>query len=260
MKKVFLLNIILIGFLNSCKQGEKEQEIILKKNETKEIVFYTNDSIKIFGDLYELDKSSPIILLFHQGGSNAKGEYNLIIPNLVNDGFNVLAIDQRRGGQVYGSYNRTVANIETNNFDYCDAYSDLEGALNFVVASGFSGNKILWGSSYSGSLAVKLANEHQDSISGVLAFSPASGGPMKECRANDYFEALKIPLLLLRPQQEMEIESSKNQFQLAQENNHKIFIATHGMHGSSMLVEDRVEQNVDENWEVVKSFLKNFKK
>jgi len=252
MKKILLTSFILFYILNSSAQTKKERE-------TKEIAFFTKDSLKIFGDLYKLNKTAPTILLFHQGGSNAKAEYNFIIPILIKEGFNILAIDQRQGGQVYGNYNRTVANIPNNNFDYCDAYLDLEGALNYIIESGFIGKKILWGSSYSGSLVIKLASQYQKDINGVLAFSPASGGPMKKCRPDEYFETLKIPLLLLRPSKEMEIESSKNQFILAQQHNHQVYIAKYGTHGSSMLVEERVGNNVDGNWEVVKSFLEYFK-
>jgi len=197
--------LILIGItllFSSCRYEIKKEKAI-ESNIVREISFYTPDSIKIFGDLYELDKKGSTILLFHQGGSNAKGEYASIIPKLIEKEFNVLAIDQRMGGQAYGSYNRTLANIPTNSFGdgygYCDAYNNIESALNFIIESDFTGNKILWGSSYSASLAIQLANNRQDDIKGVLAFSPASGGPMKECRPDEYFVSLEVPLLLLRP-------------------------------------------------------------
>ena len=65
---------------------------------------------------------------------------------------------------------------------------------------------------------------YNDDVDGVLAFSPASGGPMKHCKPDEYFETLKVPLLLLRPLQELEIESVKNQFELAQKTNHQVYI------------------------------------
>ncbi len=148
MKKLLLFLLIFFSVLYSC-QNKSGQVKYSQHNKNKEVSFYTDDSIKIYGDLYEFDKKKPIILLFHQGGSNARGEYNSIIPILTDEGFNVLAIDQRQGGQVYGNYNRTVANISNNNYTYCDAYSDLEAAFNFVLKSEFTGKKIegalLWG-------------------------------------------------------------------------------------------------------------------
>ena len=242
----------------SCQNAEHEGQGT-DGELVKEISFYTSDNIKILGDLYELDKKAPIILLFHQGGSNARAEYGAIIPQLVEKGFNILAIDQRMGGQIYGNYNRTLANISNHSFDnpygYCDAYNNLEGALNFVIDLGFTGNKIVWGSSYSASLAIQLANQYQESISGVLAFSPASGRPMADCRPEQYFETLKVPLLVLRPPGEMKNENTKIQLELAKENGHQTYIAKYGVHGSSMLVQERVGNDVSETWGVVTSFL-----
>jgi len=252
---------ILIGisfFLCSCKDGMKKESSGETGN-IQEINFYTPDSIKIFGDLYELDKKENTILLFHQGGSNARGEYATIIPKLIEKGYNILAIDQRVGGQFYGNYNRTLANIPTNSFGdgygYCDAYNNLESALDYIIDSGFTGNKIIWGSSYSASLAIQLANNRQNDIHGVLAFSPASGGSMKDCLPGKYFESLKLPLIILRPPNEMESENSKLQFELANKYGHQTYAAKNGVHGSSMLVKERVGNDVEETWKVVYAFL-----
>lgn len=239
---------------------ENSTENSTEISNVKEISFYTPDSIQIFGDLYELDKKEKTILLFHQGGSNARGEYESIIPVLTEEGYNVLAIDQRSGGQYYGNYNRTIAKVPTHiygdGYGYCDAYNNLESALDFIIDSGFSGEKIIWGSSYSASLAIQLANNRQDDISGVLAFSPASGGSMKDCLPDAYFETLKNPLILLKPPNEMQSENSKLQFELAQKYGHQTFVPENGIHGSSMLVEERVGGEVDDTWEVVLAFLK----
>ena len=255
--------IILIGTLlifSSCtNDSPQEVETSNDVSNSTEVSFYTPDSIKIFGDLYESDKEATTILLFHQGGSNARGEYAPIIPKLIEMGYNILAIDQRVGGQYYGSFNRTLANIPTNSFGdgygYCDAYNNLESALNYIIESGFTGSKILWGSSYSASLAIQLGNNRQKDVDGVLAFSPASGGALKDCLPSPYFETIKLPLILLRPPNEMESENSKTQFAKAAEHNHQTFVPEHGVHGSSMLVEERVGNNVGETWTVVVSFL-----
>ncbi|WP_420399780.1 hypothetical protein [Flagellimonas sp.] len=261
MRNLSIACIGILLLLGSCKK-EPKQEPISEPELSKEISFYTPDSIQIFGDLYELDKQGKTILLFHQGGSNARGEYAPIIPKLIEKGYNILAIDQRVGGQFYGSYNRTLANIPTNGFGdgygYCDAYNNLESALDFVITSGFTGDKIVWGSSYSASLGIQLANSRQQDISAVLAFSPASGNSVKDCLPNEYFETIKIPLLLLRPPHEMERETSKLQSELANTHGHQTFVPQHGVHGSSMLVASRVGSNVDETWKVVLSFLDTY--
>ena len=242
-----------------CCQNTKESKQPQTQEGPKEISFFTPDSIQIFGDLYELDKNSPTILLFHQGGSNARAEYGSIVPRLLEKGFNILATDQRMGGQYYGSYNRTLEHISdhlySNAYGFCDAYNNLESALDYVVKAGFKSKIILWGSSYSATLAIQLAHKNQDAVSGVLAFSPAGGAPMKDCPADPYFDDLQVPLLVLRPPNEMEIESVQKQFDLVREKGHQVYAAINGVHGSSMLVEERVGADVSDTWDVVFEFL-----
>lgn len=245
----------------------KNEEVIKEKPEKKlyeEITFVTPDSITIFGDLYETNKSEDIILLFHQGGSNRRGEYRTIIPELLKLGLNILAIDQRVGGQIYGEYNQTIANIPTNSFDnkygYCDAYNNLEGALNFVIQQGFSGKKILWGSSYSASLVMRLGSERPQDVDGILSFSPASGKVMEGCNPEDFMANVKSPLLILKPPNEMKSDRAKAQFEMAATYNHQTYAAEYGVHGSSMLVESRVGHDVGKNWEVVHAFLKEVRR
>lgn len=258
MKKIFLISIVFLGLLTSCQKEHKKVETT-SKNNPNEVVFFANDSLKLYGDLHVLDKKKPIILLFHQAGANAKGEYSTIIPVLLKEGFNVFAVDQRTGGQTFGNYNRTVAEIPANRFGYCDAYPDLEAALKYVYDTGFTGKKIVWGSSYSAALVIKLGFENSDKIDGVLAFSPASGAPMKGCDPNEYFEKIKTPMFVLRPKREMEYESVKTQFELAKKYNHQVYIAENGVHGSSMLVESRTKSTNDQTWKAVTDFLSALK-
>ena len=258
MKKTFIhLFVVAIFSFISC-QNKPTSPPDLEKKENTMVKFVTADSVEIFGDLHVLDKKTPIVLLFHQAGSNGTGEYQTIIPKLKNAGFNVMAIDQRVGGQRFGKYNRTIVDFTKNEFTYCDAYPDLEAALNFVLANEFTGKKIIWGSSYSASLVIQLAHKRSEDVAGALAFSPASGGPMEACRPYEYFADLKTPLLLLRPASEMERESVRAQYELAKENGHQVYVAENGVHGSSMLVEERTEASVEATWKVVMNFLKKF--
>lgn len=255
--KNLLLTCVVVTILSACKL---ETNVTVKKEkETTEISFITADSIKIYGNLYGDDLSASTILLFHQGGSNAEGEYSSIIPILRKQGFNVLATDQRTGGQRYGSYNKTMSNFHTEAFSYCDAYPDLEAALEFIIDKGFTGKKIIWGSSYSASLVIQLANNHPKDVNAVLAFSPAAGGPMVNCNPNKYFKSLQVPLLVLRPSSEMEYESSQTQLDSAKHYLHETYVAKNGVHGSSMLVDERVEGNAGKTWTVVNDFLSKFK-
>ena len=227
----------------------------INPNLGKEVTFKSSDGVKVYGDLFVVDPLAPIVIMYHQAGSNARGEYHAIIPKLNREGYNVLAIDQRVGGQTYGYFNRTVAFAAREGYRYCDALPDLEAALDFALASNFK-EIILWGSSYSGSLAIQLAQKRAQDINGVLAFSPASGNPMANCQPDSYLSSLEKPLLIVRPQSEMEIEHVQRQADLSQINGHEVYVGKNGVHGSSILVEERVGSAISKNWEKVLDFLK----
>lgn len=253
--RLTLLLLILV-LLSSCTS---RQETVPDREDATEIVLKTSDNITVYGDLHTVaeGKTAPIVLLFHQGAANARAEYSGIIPVLLGQGYNVLAIDQRRGGDRLGGTNRTVDGLDASEYGYCDAYPDLEAALSYVKQEGYTGKRIAWGSSYSATLAIQLAAKNPDDIQGALAFSPASGDPLAGCHAEDYLEMLSIPLLLLRPQSEMEIESVQRQFEMAEEAGHQTYVAANGVHGSSMLNPERVEGEVDAHWQTVLRFIED---
>ncbi|NND72730.1 MAG: alpha/beta fold hydrolase [Rhodothermales bacterium] len=222
-----------------------------------EITFVTEDGVTIFGDVYKTDewRTSPVVLLFHQGGSNARAEYATIIPVLRQQGYSVIAIDQRRGGSRLGGTNRTVDKLEAAGFTYCDAYPDLQSTLAYAVESGFDGQIIVWGSSYSATLAIQLASRYSEIIDAVLAFSPAAGEPLEGCNPELFLDELTVPLLALRPASEMEIESVNNQLKMIRELGHATFVAENGVHGSSMLNPQRTKSPTDDTWKVVLEFI-----
>ncbi|WP_191859987.1 alpha/beta hydrolase [Hanstruepera ponticola] len=260
MKQLTTLFLLIGLIFSSCKETNKE--ITTKPTEEpikKEVYFYSSDSVKVYADFYQQDLDAPNIILFHQGGANVRSEYKPIIPKLLESGYNILAVDQRVGGQLLGNYNRTVADIDINRFNYCDAYPDLEASLKYMKNTSNTGKIIVWGSSYSATLAIKLAYNNPDIVDAVLAFSPASGEPMNGCQPNPYFESIKTPMLLLRPSSEAAIESVKTQMALAEEFGHQTYVAQNGRHGSSMLVEERVQAPVTANWKVVMDFLNKHK-
>src|SRR6056297_3365377 len=153
--------------LISCSSQKTSHDVSGISN-LKEISLLTADSITVYGDILFQDSAYPTILLFHQGGSNARAEYAPVIKQLLDElpKINILAIDQRSGGQTYGSYNRTVFRLSPyKNHSMCDTYSDLEAALNYITKRNVTGPVIVWGSSYSGSLAIQLAAKNGDSIS-----------------------------------------------------------------------------------------------
>jgi alpha-beta hydrolase superfamily lysophospholipase len=136
-----------------------------------EISFAARDRVQVFADYHSAgSKAKPLILLFHQAGSN-RGEYATIGPTLATLGFNALAIDQRSGGNAWGRTNETVKHLGKST-DYGEALLDLEAALQWAKSTGQTESILVWGSSYSAALAFLLAAEHQDEIKAILAFSP----------------------------------------------------------------------------------------
>lgn len=247
---VFICNCILF---TSFKEAGKENVVVAGTG--TEVSFVTSDNIRIYGDYYPGDSQKATILLCHQGGSNARAEYSGIIDTLQQLAYPVLAIDMRTGGQLYGSWNRTIAHLGLSRYSYCDAYSDLEAAVDFLRKDKKEQNIILWGSSFSAALVIKYANKHPQNIYKVLAFSPASGEPMQGCMPEEFFETLKVPLLVLRPGKEMEIEYIKEQIAKASKYNHQTYVSDNGVHGSSMLVEDRTKHDVKSTWQKVMGFI-----
>jgi alpha-beta hydrolase superfamily lysophospholipase len=224
----------------------------------QEIHFQTSDAITVYGDVYRMadtPKSAPVILLFHQGGGDTRGEYSPLVVRLIEQGYNLVAIDQRRGGERFGGNNRTLAGVGDTEYSYCDVYPDLEGALQFAREFGFSGKTAVWGSSYSAALVFKLGTEYPDEIDAVLAFSAASGEPMDGCRPEPYSERITQPVLALRPIREMEVPYVPGQMKLFQEHGHQTYVADPGVHGSSMLNETRVGASTEATWSVVLTFL-----
>jgi alpha-beta hydrolase superfamily lysophospholipase len=224
---------------------------------SQEVTFRSAGGVVVYGDLYSAGegKDAPIVLLFHQAGANARAEYSTIVPRLYEKGYNVFAIDQRSGGERLGGRNRTVDKLRKKDYDYCSAYPDLVGALRYVIKSGFTGPRFVWGSSYSAALVIRLAVEHAEDIDGVLAFSPAAGPAMGDCDPTDLIAQLTVPTLALRPASEMENESSRRQFEAFEENGQQTYVAANGVHGSSMLNPRRVEGGVEETWKVVLDFI-----
>jgi dienelactone hydrolase len=224
---------------------------------TEQVSFGTSDGVQVFGDIYRSadGANAPVILLFHQGGSDARGEYTQIAIRLMDNGYNVLAIDQRAGGDRFGGGNRTMAGLQGQEFGYCDAYPDLDAALNYMREAGFDGRLAIWGSSYSAALSFQLAAENGDEVSALLGFSPSSGVALADCSLLPYLSQIDVPTLALRPQSEFEIESVQAQMKEFEAHGIQTYVANPGVHGSSMLNAERVGESTEAAWAVVLEFL-----
>lgn len=205
------------------------------------------DGVSVFGtaSFAALPETAPLIVLFHQGGSNARAEYEPLIPWLNEHGFRTIAWDLRVGGSIYGGINRTAeARLPIKSTSYCQGAPDMRAALDASLAYSPSGRAIIWGSSYSGALVFHLAAEVPEKLSGVIAASPANGPPMVDCLPQARLDELKTRAFVLSPTVEMKDESDfedKVRFEAA---GVKFMIVENGIHGSSMLVDARTKADM----------------
>jgi dienelactone hydrolase len=245
MNKIFMTTLILISFQIISFQVKAEDKIVFK----------SSDGLKITADLYVNNpENSPFIILFHQARWS-RGEYQEIAPKLSKLGFNSMAIDQRSGGKVNGVINETHLQAIEHNLPtaYTDAEADMNSAIDYVKTKFSKASKlIIWGSSYSSALVLKIAGERDD-IDGTLSFAPGEYFPKK---GKNYItkSAMNItkPVFITSAKNEKDewweiynkIPSSKKTYFLPNEN---------GQHGSRALWEQFPEHKA--YWNAVFEFL-----
>jgi dienelactone hydrolase len=220
--------------------------------------FVAADGLKIHAGYYPAPgNSAPIILLFHQAGSN-HWEYAPIAPRLVSAGFSCLAVDQRAGGDMSGHKNLTAAQL-SHPSDYLGALKDLEAALAWARKENPSRKVIVWGSSYSASLVFLLAAKHPGEIAGLLAFSPGEYFEDKHM-IRDAAASVDIPVFIDSAKDSEEESTARSIFNPVADTKDKVQFIPQiaGVHGSSTLREDRNPRGAAENWNAVLAFLRQF--
>ncbi len=137
----------------------------------KKVTFPSRDGLIVTADLYVTNDTLPYMILCHQAGYS-RGEYRETAPKFSKFGYNCLAVDLRSGQEVNVVENETAAAALKSNkpISYMDAEQDIVAAIEYAFKR--SGKKvILVGSSYSASLALKIAVANEK-VKAVLAFSP----------------------------------------------------------------------------------------
>ena len=227
----------------------------------KNIVFNASDGMVLTADLYMKfdDKTKPFILLCHQAGWS-RGEYREIAPKLNEIGFNCMALDQRSGGKINNVVNETYqrAKAERKGTDYPDAEVDIVSALKYAKENFAEGKIVLWGSSYSSALALRIAGEHPELMDGVLSFAPgeyfARFGKPSDWISTSVKKA-KCPIF---------ITSAKNEYKnwksiydaITADGKSKFLPETKGNHGSRALWEQFDDHQ--DYWNATNGFLKQF--
>ncbi len=217
------------------------------------VSFSAADGVRIYADSYVAQSvTAPVILLFHQANSS-RSEYAPIAPRLVALGYNVIAIDQRSGGDLYQPSNETVQHLG-HSADYVDVLPDMDAALAYAKRVYPKSPVYAWGSSYSAALVFAFAAKHPKDVAAVLAFSPGEYLPDKHF-VETAARKVRVPVFIDSASQPNEEAAGRAIYQALASHDKTDFIPKNGVHGSSTLREDKDPDGAAENWGAVTAFL-----
>ncbi|MBD3637497.1 MAG: hypothetical protein HUJ25_09105 [Crocinitomicaceae bacterium] len=263
---IYSLLLLLSGITSACSGADEQEQTreieidttIIIDEDYETITFKAEDGLDIYANKYEIDKTSPVIVLCHQARFN-KFEYEGIAQRLNDMGFNCLAIDQRSGGPIAIKQNQTynLAVEKGLEVDYLDAIPDIKAAVDFA-AEEYDQDVILWGSSYSSTLALWEGLKN-DKVRAVVAFSPGDYFP-ELGSLTDSLSTLEKPFFITAADFEIDgdvgINALLSKTDLG-ENQVKFAPESNGHHGSRALWKNQA--GGEQYWEAVTDFLNSIK-
>jgi dienelactone hydrolase len=219
------------------------------------VTLTAKDGLKVYGEYVSPPKGSqkPLVVLFHQAHAN-KSEYAPIQPKLKALGYGSLAIDQRSGGELFGADNQTAAQLKSP-ASYQAAMPDLEAALAYGVAHSPSHQVIVWGSSYSAALAFPLVAAHPKEVRALFAFSPGEYFDEAPKMIRTAAAKVTVPIFVTSAPSEDEVSQARAILAASPSKTKKQFVPKEGVHGASILREDRDPKGANAAWGAVKAFL-----
>lgn len=216
------------------------------------VSFAASDGGKVYADVYPADgHARATILLFHQAGSN-RAEYAPTAPKLAAMGYDIVAVDARAGGSMWGRSNQTAAE-RGSGASYLDALPDLEGALRYAKQTWPGTPIVAWGSSYSASLVFFLAARHPNEVAALLAFSPGEYFGNASVRAQA--AQVRCPAFVTSASSADEIAEAKRLFDAVPARQKTQYVPMQGVHGSATLQTDSNPRGADAAWAAVTTFL-----
>lgn len=225
---------------------------MLSAQQKEKVIIPAADGLEVSGYWQYPEQNQPlgVIVLCHQAGANHL-EYEEIQSQLADKGYASLAIDQRAGGVFNNKPNEThnKALRKGLSVKYLDAIPDMEAAISCAYDK-FRQPIILWGSSYSASLAMVIGCKNNE-VKAIIAFSPGEYFGEKYSVRNQLNQCKK-PIFVTSSRDETGavvalVKDLKNvsHFKPTEE----------GQHGSSALWKSNPSHN--EYWEALFVFLKN---
>lgn len=259
--KRLIYSAIITSLLVACSTCPPEKEIIVEQKGEKispeKITFPSLDSLPITANLYNHDSSAPIILLCHQARYN-KFEYTRIAETLLEKGFNCIAIDQRSGGPLVEENNETMLKAKAlgKPIDYLDAEKDIVAAIDYA-SNKYNKKIILWGSSYSSTLALWIALDNKN-VAAVISFSPGDYFIDEKGSLTEKLKNLSVPMFVTSSLEEAH-ETTKMLVNVKLDDTKIQYIPKSvGTHGSRALWQ--TDENNKEYWEAISPFLESLKK
>jgi pimeloyl-ACP methyl ester carboxylesterase len=248
-----------LAFIYACNTGSEKPLPTADSTQTtvsipQRIEFPSSDRLPIAANLYyQKSNKGSFIVLCHMAEFN-KSEYREIARKLFNDGYNCMAIDQRSGGETSGYENETKIEADKRELPtgFLDAEKDIVAAVNYVFST-YNQDVVLWGSSYSASLALKVgkANEH---VKAIVAFSPGEYFKQDSLVLKNYIRDIGKPVFITSSRDEVNDELISLIDAIGPSTVTHYRPKGHGEHGSMALWDD-VPDNL-EYWKAVKEFLK----
>lgn len=243
-KSTLTLLIICALSLTACRSdsSSNNEQTDMQGNNTnfkkgmQKITFPSKDGLIITANLFHEGANLVPIILCHQANSS-KEEYTEAAKKLNELGFNVLAVDLRSGGSlIEGGKNETaeLAKQQGKMQNYINAMPDIEAAIDYMY-NNYKKPVVLVGSSYSASLALKIAGENQK-VRAVAAFSPGEYfvGTESETFIQDAMQDIHKPIFITSARKE--VGQAKLFFDLATSGIKDLYVPEEeGIHGARAL-------------------------
>lgn len=218
----------------------------------QKVEFPASDGLVIQGNLYEVNKEKPVILLCHQAGYN-RIEYADIAPQLNELGYNCLAVDLRSGGNFAGKSNNTNKRALEKGLqpEMVDAQQDITAAVAYLNKK-YKKDIIVWGSSFSSSLAL-IEGAQNTNIKAIIGFSPGDYFGTKAVSLKTIFPTINKPFLVTSSREEAVALGSLIDSSQLQKNQLQFVPQSEGFHGSRALWTG--QKGAEEYWKAVSDFL-----
>lgn len=256
MKKIlftFKLILFFIGLSPLFKSYSQQSSNI----EPEKVIFPSLDGLPITALLYKKNNHAPVIVLCHQARFN-KFEYVKIAQTLNEKGFTCLAIDQRSGSAMVEEFNETALKAKElgRPTGFLDAEQDIQAAVNFA-STRYDKKIILWGSSYSSTLALYLAIENKN-IAAVVAFSPGDYFDKEKGSLKEKLKNLNKPVFITSSKDESTDITNLLEYLPINDTKTQFIPQSIGEHGSKALW--KTDENNEEYWIAINHFLEKIKK